>query len=208
MDSYLKNAVKFAGGLDIRTTGGYILLPPSKHRSGKDYRWITSPTECELATAPQWLIDVMPKHEQPKAKPFVIERAKTDYEKCVLYLEKCSPAIEGNNGSGVAFATICRVVELFGLLTDDEIIEALTAWNSRCVPAWSESELRHKLADARKKNQTTQEQTEPVAESEIDYFPTLSNNALIGIVGDIVRRAAITIIPEIGIFTDARFCQT
>src|SRR5690606_3444741 len=38
-----KNAVKFAGALDVRTTGGYVLLPPSLHATGNRYRWLISP---------------------------------------------------------------------------------------------------------------------------------------------------------------------
>jgi putative DNA primase/helicase len=47
-------------GLDVRADGGYVLVPPSRHRSGKDYRWADGwhPTRVDLAPAPHWLIDL------------------------------------------------------------------------------------------------------------------------------------------------------
>ena len=48
----MKNAVKFAGALDVRTTGGIVVVPPSIHRSGSEYRWLVSPDDVPLADAP------------------------------------------------------------------------------------------------------------------------------------------------------------
>lgn len=42
-------------GLDIRGTGGYVVLPPSQHRSGHAYEWIAAPGRNPLADAPEWL---------------------------------------------------------------------------------------------------------------------------------------------------------
>lgn len=66
--SKLKNAVKFNGNLDVRTTGGYVIVAPSIHRSGNQYKWIVSPDEIEAAEAPDWLIDLIPKHDQKTKK--------------------------------------------------------------------------------------------------------------------------------------------
>lgn len=53
----LRNAVKFAPGLDVRTTGGYIVAAPSLHVSGRRYAWEVEhdPFETPLAPWPDWL---------------------------------------------------------------------------------------------------------------------------------------------------------
>lgn len=46
-------------GVDIRGQGGFAVLPPSLHASGNTYQWKpgAAPWECEIAEAPQWLLD-------------------------------------------------------------------------------------------------------------------------------------------------------
>ena len=134
-----KNAVKFANGIDVRFTGGYVILPPSKHKSGNQYKWLLSPNDTPLATAPDWLLALIPDRdsESPKADPkivptpepvkaepasklFKIERAKTLQDRCTLYLEQTPPAISGGAGHDTTFNVCCRLIELFGELSDDE----------------------------------------------------------------------------------------
>ncbi|WP_163351830.1 bifunctional DNA primase/polymerase [Desulfovibrio sp. JC010] len=50
------SASKISKGLDIRGSGGYIILPPSIHVSGNPYQWIN---ESPLAEAPTWLIELI-----------------------------------------------------------------------------------------------------------------------------------------------------
>jgi hypothetical protein len=42
-------------GLDVRGDDGYVLLPPSLHKSDRRYEWITPPDENPLAAWPSWL---------------------------------------------------------------------------------------------------------------------------------------------------------
>lgn len=54
----IKNSVEDLGtGLDIRGDGGYVIVPPSLHRSGKRYQWeiIHDPADTALARLPEWL---------------------------------------------------------------------------------------------------------------------------------------------------------
>ena len=48
-------------GVDIRGSGGFALLPPSRHESGHQYDWAPgrAPWEIEIAPAPQWLLDAV-----------------------------------------------------------------------------------------------------------------------------------------------------
>jgi hypothetical protein len=48
------SAGKLAPGLDVRGEGGYVLVPPSVHPSGKVYEWLDP--NLPIADAPSWLL--------------------------------------------------------------------------------------------------------------------------------------------------------
>lgn len=48
-----------ANGLDTRGDGGYIVAPPSIHKSGQHYRWVMPLDHVPLAPLPAWLLDAV-----------------------------------------------------------------------------------------------------------------------------------------------------
>jgi hypothetical protein len=48
-------------GLDARGVGGYVIAPPSRHASGRVYRWElgATPLDLPLAAPPVWLLEVL-----------------------------------------------------------------------------------------------------------------------------------------------------
>jgi len=64
---YRNTAGALGAGLDTRGDGGYVVLPPSAHKSGKRYSWKTScgPAEAELAEAPAWLLKMVKTRKPP-----------------------------------------------------------------------------------------------------------------------------------------------
>jgi hypothetical protein len=65
------------------------------------------------------------------------------------YIAAIPPAVSGQRGDIHTFRTCCRVVRGFAL-ADDEALDVLRDWNSRCEPPWSDRELADKLSRARR----------------------------------------------------------
>ncbi|MEO6965118.1 MAG: bifunctional DNA primase/polymerase [Acidobacteriaceae bacterium] len=51
------NAGKLGEGLDVRGAGGYVIVPPSIHESGRAYQWANP--EHPTADAPKWFLDLL-----------------------------------------------------------------------------------------------------------------------------------------------------
>jgi hypothetical protein len=65
------------------------------------------------------------------------------------FLAKLPPAISGTGGHNATYRAACCLVR-FGLADGDAMI-LLRQWNgTHCQPPWTEKELAHKLADARR----------------------------------------------------------
>lgn len=62
---------KIGAGIDVKGDGGYIILPPSDHESGRRYCWLIDqePGEHELAEAPAWLMDMIMQPQEPHRLP-------------------------------------------------------------------------------------------------------------------------------------------
>ncbi len=65
------------------------------------------------------------------------------------YLCQCPPAISGQRGHAATFRAACLLVRRFGL-SAAESLALLQEFNQRCLPPWSDSELRHKINSAAK----------------------------------------------------------
>ncbi len=78
----------------------------------------------------------------PRVTPGAVERAQQ-------YLAAVPPAVSGQHGDLSTFRVCCRLARGFAL-PDDAALAALTDWNARCAPPWSERELRDKLRRARR----------------------------------------------------------
>jgi hypothetical protein len=71
----------------------------------------------------------------------ILERAKR-------YLACCDPAISGSGGHDTTFRVACALVHGFCVEPQEAYELLLSHYNPRCLPPWSEAELRHKVADA------------------------------------------------------------
>jgi hypothetical protein len=61
------SAAKLGPGLDVRGDGGYVLLPPSLHVSGRRYEWKPgcAPDQRPLAALPSWLAAALAEPTKP-----------------------------------------------------------------------------------------------------------------------------------------------
>lgn len=75
-------------GLDVKGDGGYVIVPPSIHSSGRPYRWLN---EGPAMDAPEWLLERVreePKREHhPGASQRTHESSNTPYALKALELE-------------------------------------------------------------------------------------------------------------------------
>jgi hypothetical protein len=84
----------------------------------------------------------MTKARRPLPATRSVERARA-------LLQCVDPAVAGQQGDLRTFRVCCRIVRGFDL-SDDEAVCALSEWNARCEPPWSERELRQKVTNARR----------------------------------------------------------
>ena len=65
------SAGRFGAGLDVRGDGGYVVVPPSRHRTGRAYGWADAwnPNLVDLAPAPPWLLGLVQEPRPAKMVP-------------------------------------------------------------------------------------------------------------------------------------------
>ena len=73
---FKNNADAIGIGLDLRTDGGYVVAPPSRHISGAWYVWEHPPNNAKLAPLPSWVSDLTGQtpDQARAAKPVAVYR--------------------------------------------------------------------------------------------------------------------------------------
>ena len=90
-----------------------------------------------------------------KSAPECTQRAKvytpgmSERERRALaYVDEYPAAVEGYDGSGTTFRLACVLCNGFELGPEKALEILLQHYNHRCMPEWSEAELKHKVDDA------------------------------------------------------------
>jgi hypothetical protein len=135
-----------AEGLDIRSSGGFIVACGSRVEGGK-YEAI----EREIVSAPGWLIERcgnVTVRSSNASKTLDGVNPKRATERATHYLKvEAVLSVQDNGGDQTAFQVAARVKD-FGVdkLTCLELM--LDHWNPRCAPPWSPEELNTKVENA------------------------------------------------------------
>lgn len=97
------SASKVAPHIDTRGEGGYVLAPPSNHKSGRAYEWVKT---AALAPVPGWLVAMLePKQHTSKGRAeYRIGGESTAYGRAILHncLQRVARAGEGQRNHTLA----------------------------------------------------------------------------------------------------------
>jgi len=204
----LGNKAKVHGvSIDIRGVGGYVVAPPSRHVSGAEYKWLNGSQSLPLPDLPEWFFKQLDGNAPAETNGHVltVRSAPDIIQRAIAYLANCPPAISGSAGHNQTFDVARAIV--YGFNLGPEIAYDLLAahYNPRCVPSWTESELRHKCNEANVKPfekprgyllDDTTTNTTPIVAVEADIetlqvpappqWPTLHDDARHGLAGEII----------------------
>lgn len=124
------NRTAIAPGLDLRGDGGLVVAPPSRHTSGRRYRWHAAhqPDKVPLAEMPAWLASLVRGESAHPGHPLAHWRS----------------LVRGGVEEGARNSTIASLTgHLLWRGVDPSVaLELLLCWNRvRCTPPLSDEEV-------------------------------------------------------------------
>jgi len=121
---------KIAPKIDVRGTGGYALVPPSIHPSGRAYAWSVDCARA-IAAAPDWLLAKIA--ERPNGNG----QATPPSEWRTLIADGVSEGQRDCSAAKLAGHLLRRYLDPF------VVLEIVQLWNAaRCVPPLPEADVR------------------------------------------------------------------
>lgn len=107
-DGSLKNSKSALGpGLDVKTSGGYVVAPPSRlSENGGSYDWITRPFGDQFPRLPHWVVQAL----RPKPQP-IVAFDKNSAPKDIKKLLECVSAAGEGSRNNILFWAACRLVD-------------------------------------------------------------------------------------------------
>lgn len=158
----LRNGAIIKGALDIKTAGGFVVLAPSPHSSGRAYTVLDDREPAEL---PDWAFYALanlpaarraarralrPDLAEPDQSQLVTPLA-TRITRGVAFAASAPIATKGQRGHDRAFR-VAVVLRRCLVLPADEVLRILTdVYSHRCSPPWADheiGELVHKVESA------------------------------------------------------------
>jgi hypothetical protein len=119
---------KLGTGTDVRGTGGYVLLAPSIHPSGRPYSWSVDSAD-HIASAPDWLHAIIGDEKDGQGKP----------------LEHWHKVLTGEISEGIrnsTLASVCGKLVHSGLSDVVLLFDVMLCINNaRCLPPLGHREV-------------------------------------------------------------------
>ena len=174
----VRNRAKVNGlGIDFRGEGGYVIVAPSRHQSGKRYEWQRPPEGTEVAGAPDWLFEMANGGKPPagRTQPSTTGDLGLD-------LRTALGVTEGGRHDAAAKLIGADL----GRGHDPvDVLDWAYLWAGRCIPPMDKEEVKRIVKDlvARDAAKLGIGLTAPSQD-----WPEMSEEALIGIVGDFIRQ--------------------
>lgn len=147
----LRGKLPDAPGVDFLSAGKHVVLPPSRHHSGKAYVWRAelAPGEIDVAGLPTSWLDALraPETVADDAAAHGVALAERE-RRARLYAATCDPAIECSGGWTTTMLVVLQIARGFDL-SPEHTVDVLREWNAKNAPPWSEDEIIAKAIWAR-----------------------------------------------------------
>ncbi len=128
----IHNRVGIAPGIDLRGDGGCVVAPPSIHKSGKAYTWVSGrePGMVALAELPKWLLRLVQRDAKNPGHSLVYWRQ--------LVREGVVDGVRNNTIASLSGHLLWHGVDA------DVVVELLLCWNQiHCTPPLDNDEVIH-----------------------------------------------------------------
>ena len=100
---------KLRDGIDLQTTGKYVVAPPSRISGGGDYRWERPPMGPNLPSPPRWLFEMI--KPEPEPKPSFYNPAPGQMPKSIAALARTLATTGQGNRNHIAYWAAMRAAE-------------------------------------------------------------------------------------------------
>jgi len=149
----LKEDRKVIGEMRLGGIGGAQSVILGQHPDGPRYQILVNqpPLVVSLADLDELVPGLLNEPQRPATVTTYRPSTDTDniWKRITAYLDKCDPAVAGQNGHDTLFRVLCSVIGGFDL-SPERAWEAALYYSQKCDPPWSDKELRHKVDDALK----------------------------------------------------------
>lgn len=208
----LRNAARVIAGTDIRTDGGYAIIPPSSNGAGKKYAWRRGLkiTEVDLPEMPEFLFDILAADSGFLKKEHIIDKKSSSTNLFSSDINARSEEAQqhpdntpttndnifledGTRDEGLFHVANCLVK---GGMNEPNTLKCLQILGSSCNPPFDEKVLPFKIKsamDRAKKRDIglTKEIREWVLTTKGNFSTTFVYNSLNLTTSDNKRKAAV-----------------